>query len=314
MSKVFWPVMAVLSIFSLSSLTGCMSTTSIGAGADRKQFILVSQKSALKKADKMVKKSLPNGVHQYNHSEERVVRLMNTLIPYANTYVKNGEHYDWNVHVWNSKKVNAGALANGTVVITNKIAFNPNITDEELAFVIAHEMAHVVRQHHRETATWKYAMSPVLLATAVATSGATSIAAAAGHDMYRIGFSKTTEREADALGIEIYARAGYDPKHAVSLFNKLEPLMKDAHPVLSRMPAAISTHPSFNTRKKQINKNMNSYVAMKNAHQPMTSENQIAWDFKKHETKPNFKVNRIELKKNQTQPLGQTATLVDRKF
>lgn len=200
---------ALLSFASMTALTGCISTTSFGAGAERKQLIMVSQAHVEKKADKEFAKKLHRKKGDYWHREQRLVNIMNTMIPYADEYTKAGEKIEWAIHDWPTKKLNAGALANGIVVLAPKIAYNKDITDNELAFIIAHEMAHIVRQHHRESATFSYILRPALIGTAVLTSGTSAIVGGIGHDVYGNGFKRVAEKEADLLGLEIYTKAGY---------------------------------------------------------------------------------------------------------
>lgn len=258
-------------------LIGCVSSTEYGPGAKRAQLMIVSQELMVNKANHTIEDDFKREKGVYWSSEERLVNILNSLIPYADQFNTKSEPIEWNVNHWYAKQFNAGALANGTILITDRMVSNKLITDADLAYVMAHEMAHVIRQHHREMATWKYVVQPTVLATGLATAGLTSTVSLSGRDLYSVGFNKALEKEADELGMVIYASAGYDPENALVLFEKVEPIIKKEKPLASRIPSLISTHPSFSTREKRVKENMERYKEIQKAHTPMSSENLIVY-------------------------------------
>jgi Zn-dependent protease with chaperone function len=238
-----------------SLLTGCVSTTSMGHGSERKQFILFSQHGVEKAANKAVLKNEKKGNKKtvrsqssHSPSEVRVINIMNQLMPYAESYLKNDRNIKWDAIIYSAKKDNVGIMANGTVIITQSFVNHSALSDDNaLAYILAHEMAHVVRSHHREMKTWSYTFSPALLTTAYLTSGATAYLAAYGHSGL---FNRKLEKEADLLGLEIMSKAGFDPVQAVTVFKKYEPTFKKDHPIMSYIPTIIKKHPSFSSRTK----------------------------------------------------------------
>jgi len=242
---------SVLTVLATSVFSGCMSTTAVGYGAERKQLLVTSQDRAIKKADKHNKKSIQASERPYHDVyEQRLVRIINRLSPYADLYTAEGRVVEWDLILLggkNSQKSQAGALANGTITMTRKMVKNSTFkSDEALAYVLAHEMAHVVRQHHRETETWGFVVKPMLFSTALLTSGATSLIAAAAHDTKR--FSKVMEKEADLLGLEIMAQAGFNPEKAMNIFNDMQSTLKTEFPISSRLPSILKAHPSMEKR------------------------------------------------------------------
>lgn len=233
-------------------LTGCVSSTSMGYGADRSQFMLVSQEHVVKKADKRIDTMFTATKSPYlNSTQHRVVNIMNTLTPYAEQFLEPDQKVDWDVYVYEDikRKAFAGIMANGTIAISYSMINHPSMaTDDALAFLIAHELAHVVRQHHRERTSWNYSIRPVAYLSALFTMGTTSgLVAGSIGDSY-VFMSRKMEKEADLLGLEIMAQAGYNPEKAVGMFKEFEPTFKKQHPILSKMPPFMLTHPSIKKR------------------------------------------------------------------
>lgn len=278
--------MKKLMVYALlaSLCVGCMSTTSTGAGAGRKQFIIVTEHYVDTRGDKIYQKlSEQADPHQYLAEDERLVKLMNQLIPYAEEYLDQDETVDWAIHVWDAKRINSKALGNGTVLIAEQYLENNDLNDEELALLIAHEMAHIIRRHPQEFYSWKYLLSPVLMASSFLTSGATSIVASAGQDVYGIGFKHSAEKEADLLGLEIYAKAGFNPKNALNLMQKIKPLYDKDHPVAAKLPNWVQSQRSFKSRERSLLKYQEKVQKMYLQHIPKHSEHLIDWDFEQHE-------------------------------
>lgn len=263
--------------------SGCMSTTSIGAGSQRKQLILLPESYVAKRGNKTFKHlSGQTDTHIYDAEDERLVQIMNRLIPYAEEYLDEGENIDWTIHEWHPKRINSRSLGNGAILIGQQFTRHSEFSDENLALLVAHEMAHIIRHHPQEFYSWKYLLSPALFASSFLTSGVTSIATSAGQDFYNIGFKHSAEKEADLLGLEIYAKAGFDPEHASEFLLKAEPLFKKDHPIASKVPAWIKSHPSFSARKKAMQKYQPKVAEMYAQHVEKTSTHLIQWNFEQH--------------------------------
>ena len=270
-----------------SLCAGCMSTTSKGAGAQRKQLIMVSHHFVERRGDhtfkRLVKQDNPD---VYQAQEQRLVNIMNQLIPYADEYVEKDEKIDWAIHEWNAKKIDTKALGNGAILISSQFTQNKDLTDADLAFLIAQDMAHIIRHHPQEYYSWKYFVSPVLFASSFLTSGVASIAASASQDLYGIGFKHSAEKEADLLGLEIYAKAGFDPENAVHLVEKIEPLFKHDHPFKAKIPALLRSQPSFKAKQKYMEAYQTHVRQMYEKHVDKTSKDLIEWDFKQNANPP----------------------------
>lgn len=270
----------------LSTLAGCTSTTKLGTqSGDRKQFMLVTQEYMQYQDNKSSAKMFGGSVKKesYRANEERLVKIMNTLIPYTKHYISEDREINWSISLVASNKLNAGAMDNGTVIVTNEL-YNIGLTDEDLAVIISHEMAHSLRQHNREIKSWKHVVQPALLATAFLTSGATAYAAGISHDVSGSQYSQFIEEEADLIGLDLMARAGYSPANAIATFTKIEPVFKQKHPFLSRMPSFLSSHPSFKNRIEAIKQHIDELNKTYQAYDPkavVDTSNNIKYEFGK---------------------------------
>ncbi len=149
-----------------------------------------------------------------------------------------GDH-KWRFGLITTESINAFAAPGGFVLVTSGLVKSLH-SEDELAFVIAHEMAHVLRGHHykvvlRQKLAQQAAQS--LQSTGVGVDAALSQASA---EIYARGLDKGAEFEADRVGVELMARAGYDPAAAVGVLERLYSI-KGNDP---RAELLFSTHPS----------------------------------------------------------------------
>jgi predicted Zn-dependent protease len=148
-------------------------------------------------------------------------------------------------------------MPGGKIVFYTGILKELELTDAEVAMVMGHEIAHALREHARER------MAKATVTTGVATIGSwvasaffkvdpnvTNFIAKNGADLLTLKFSREDESEADLVGMELAARAGFDPRAGVSLWRKMAQANKGAPPQF------LSTHPSSNTRVQEIEANL----------------------------------------------------------
>jgi predicted Zn-dependent protease len=149
--------------------------------------------------------------------------------------------------------MNAYCMPGGRIMVYSGLIESLDLTDAELATVLAHEVAHALREHTRERVSRAYGQQLVLSGVAAVTGvseGATNIANMVGQVTFQLPFSRDQESEADTIGLELMARAGYDPRAAVTLWNKMSAAES------SGSPKFLSTHPAPKDRIKDIEKNL----------------------------------------------------------
>ena len=124
-----------------------------------------------------------------------------------------------------------------------------NVMDDELAAVIGHELAHALREHARERISREYGQN-LLLTVGMVALGVSGPAAQLGDMLGKVTFSlphgRTQETEADGMGLELMARAGYDPAAAVNVWRKMAKVQQ------SKQAEFLSTHPSSSTRIAEL--------------------------------------------------------------
>ncbi len=188
-----------------------------------------------------------------NHPQ--VVRLRaiaQRLIPFSYEWNKRASQWKWEVNVLNSKELNAFCMPGGKIAFYTGILDQLKLTDDEVAMVMGHEIAHALREHARErmgkTSATKLGANLISGLLGLGSTGDALLNM--GGQLLTLKFSRENESEADLVGMELAARAGYDPRAGVSLWQKMGAASKGAP------PQWLSTHPSGNTRIQEIEANL----------------------------------------------------------
>jgi predicted Zn-dependent protease len=188
-------------------------------------------------------------------SHPQVVRLRaiaQRLIPYSYDWNPRAKDWKWEINLLGSKQINAFCMPGGKIAFYYGILDQLQLTDNEVAMVMGHEIAHALREHARER-----------MGKTMATRGAIELGAAIfglgnagrtvadmGGQLLTLKFGREDESEADLVGMELAARAGYDPRAGVTLWNKMAEASKGAPPQF------LSTHPSGPSRIRDIEANL----------------------------------------------------------
>lgn len=252
-------------------LSGCESTTSGGAtGSSRSQLLLISSEdvnegSAQAYKQEMAKARAANALNTNAAYTKRVNAITKRLIAQVGVFRPEAKNWKWEVNVINSKTVNAYCMPGGKIAVYTGIISELNLTDDELAAVIGHEMAHALREHSREQISQQIAKDQALsIGGALLGAGSTTqnLANVASEYVLTLPFSRTMEAESDVIGMELMARAGYNPQGAISIWRKMSALSGGNEPA-----EFTSTHPSDKTRianlEKELPKVMPLYEAAK---------------------------------------------------
>ena len=182
----------------------------------------------------------------------RLVNISTRLRPFAGQWNERALGWQWEVNLIGSPQINAFCMPGGKIAFYWGILTKLQLTDDEVAMVMGHEMTHALREHGRAQ-----------IGKEVATQGAIGLLAGlfgwgnTGRQMAGMGgrllslkYSRDDETEADLIGLELAARAGYDPRSALSLWQKMEAANKGAP------PAFLSDHPSNPDRLRVIAANI----------------------------------------------------------
>jgi predicted Zn-dependent protease len=175
----------------------------------------------------------------------RVRALATRLIAQGARFNPNADAWAWEINVVDTPKINAFCMPGGKIVVFTGIIDKLGLTDDELAAVIGHEIAHALLEHGRARMTSELLKNAgITLAAAyfgLSSSGTQALAQAAQLAV-TLPYSRSNETDADLAGIELAARAGYDPRAAVTVWEKMSATTR------SQPPQILSTHPANATR------------------------------------------------------------------
>ncbi len=239
-----------LLIIFLPLLLAACATSPTG----RNQFMMISEESAIVQSAQAYTQAM-NGYAkkgQISHDQaliDRVNLITGRLIYEALIMRPDTRKWQWSMQVINDPKtVNAWSMAGGRMALYSGLIEKINPTDDELAQVLAHEISHALAKHTAEKMSVAMATSLGALAVAVATDsrGVAMGASAAAMVAITLPNSRTAENEADQIGLELAARAGYDPRAAVTLWQKMG---KESG---ASSFDFLSTHPSSAKRIKAL--------------------------------------------------------------
>jgi predicted Zn-dependent protease len=232
-----------------------VQTTAPGAvGIDRKQRMLVSEdeveKAAAQAYAQQVQQAQSTGKLNTNAQlTARVRRIAQRLIPQTQVFRPDAPQWKWEVNTLQTDEMNAYAMPGGKIMVYSGLVDKLNLNDAELAAVIGHEISHALREHTRERVSRAYAQQLALAGLAVVTGaggGALDLAGQVASVTFQLPHSREQESEADIMGLELMARAGYDPHSAVSVWQKMMAAEK------SSPPQFLSTHPSPGNRIAEL--------------------------------------------------------------
>ncbi len=194
-----------------------------------------------------------------SHPEVRRLRaIAQRIIPHAPRWNQSASQWKWQVNLIDSKDVNAFCMPGGRIGFFTGILTQLKLTDDEVAAVMGHEIAHALREHSREKMA-KQGMTSIGARVGGALisgifgvdPGITGAVANQAGQLLVLKFSRNEEREADLVGLDISSRAGYDPRAGITLWRKMAALSKRAPIEL------LSTHPGGETRIKDMEEHMN---------------------------------------------------------
>lgn len=249
----------IAAVALLATACQTVQTTQPGAvGVNRKQMMMVSSEKVDEGAkvayDQEVSKARAAGaLNEDKKVYDRVQTISRRLIPQTTSFRPDAGQWNWEVNVQTSEDVNAYCMPGGKIMVYTGLIDVVKPTDAELAAVIGHEIAHALREHSRERLSRAYAEQLVLAGVAVATGAEQTtmqLASQVSAVTFTLPHSREQEAEADRIGLELMARAGYDPNAAVSLWQKMSKAGGKGPPEF------LSTHPSGESRIRDLEKNV----------------------------------------------------------
>jgi len=264
---------SLIALVVSAGLLGCQTveTTKQGTvGVDRQQRMMVSEQEVNASAQKqyaqmMAEAQKKNALDRDAAQVARVKAITSRLVPQTAVFRPDAQKWAWEVHVLTLNDVNAWCMPGGKMAVYSGLIEKLQATDDELAAVMGHEISHALREHSREAISRQMATQ-----TAVGVAGAilgvgqlgTSLGNMVADVTLNLPNSRTNEVEADRIGVELAARAGYNPHASITLWEQMAKLSSGGQP-----PKWLSTHPSHEDRindlKAYAQKVMPLYTAAK---------------------------------------------------
>ena len=244
---------------AMLSVSGCTSFADM-AGADS---ATLNAQSAQGFAQLTQEARAKNQLDTSSSTYQRINTVFQRLKPYADQLNQTGQRFDWKLAVLKSDTVNAYVAPGGKVVFYTGIVNKLNLTNDEIAAVMGHEMTHALEEHSKSKIG---AQALTNLAIGIGTSYAGANIGEAGNAAISLGsqigiglpYSRNLESRADYGGLMLMAKAGFNPNAAITLWEKMNRL--DG----AGKGSFLSTHPSNSQRIGDMRKNLPAALAVYN--------------------------------------------------
>jgi predicted Zn-dependent protease len=182
----------------------------------------------------------------------RLRAIAQRLMPYTPKWNDRAKSWQWEVNLIGSNQINAFCMPGGKIAFFTGIINNLKLSDDEIAIVMGHEMAHALREHARARMGKQAATNVTanVISQLFGLGNVGNAALSASASLLTLKFSRDDETEADTVGLELAARAGYDPRAGVTLWEKMAAANKGAP------PQWLSTHPAGTSRIAEIQRHL----------------------------------------------------------
>ena len=236
------PALAQVEVGKSSALRNLVSAEQLEGAADKQYDQLLAEARAKGEL-------APAGDPQL----QRLRTIARRLIPHAAPWNKRSTRWQWEVNLIRSDQINAFCMPGGKIAFFTGILSRLQLSDDEAAMIMGHEMAHALREHARERVakTSATGMGLSIAAQLLGLGQLGDVAANLGTQLLSLKYSRDDETEADLVGLELAARSAYQPRASVSLWQKMAAAGNGAGG-----PAFLSTHPSGPNRIRELEANL----------------------------------------------------------
>lgn len=209
--------------------------------AAAQQYLQMKQQAAAKRA-----------LAPDNHPDViRLRAIADRIIKHAPRFNPEASKWKWEVNLIGSNQINAFCMPGGKIAFYSGIINKLQLTDDEIAMIMGHEVAHALYEHARERlAKGQLTRLGAAIAGAAIGGGRYADLAHLGGSLLTLKYSRGDETEADTIGLDLAARAGFDPRAGITLWEKMTAASKGAPPQF------LSTHPTGPNRIKEIQKHL----------------------------------------------------------
>lgn len=237
----FGKTLALVSIIGI--LSACADSASINQQAAMGYRQMISEAKAKGQLDTQ------------SRTAQRVHKIFNKMVPYANAENHTGQPFNWQIEVIKSKELNAWAMPGGKMAFYTGLVESLNLTDDEIATVMGHEMAHALKEHGKKKANMGQftdvlaGVAHVALSTQIGSDGSAVVVGLTKDWALDKPYSRSAETEADEVGLLLMAKSGYNPQAAPGLWDKMQKASKGSQSMLDKLS---STHPTDKDRQENL--------------------------------------------------------------
>jgi predicted Zn-dependent protease len=212
----------------------------------------LEQQASAQYADMLHKASAQHALATDKNAQlKRLRTIASRIIPHAGKFNPRASEWQWQINLIRSNQLNAFCMPGGKIAVYSGLIDTLKLTDDEIAIVLGHEIAHALREHARERmAKSELTQFGVSLLGHNVGDGRFNGLFQAGASLLTLKFSRSDETDADIVGLELSARAGYDPRAGMTLWRKMTASNRGTP------PQWLSTHPSGENREREIERHL----------------------------------------------------------
>ena len=225
----------------------------------------INQQAAMGYRQMITEAKAKGQLDSQSRTAQRVHKIFNKMVPYANAENHTGQPFNWQIEVIKSKELNAWAMPGGKMAFYTGLVESLNLTDDEIATVMGHEMAHALKEHGKKKANMGQftdvlaGVAHVALSTQIGSDGSAVVVGLTKDWALDKPYSRSAETEADEVGLLLMAKSSYNPQAAPGLWDKMQKASKGSQSVLDKLS---STHPSDKDRQENLLRLMPEAMAL----------------------------------------------------
>ncbi|MGC7589193.1 M48 family metallopeptidase [Bisgaard Taxon 46] len=215
----------------------------------------INQQSALSYSQTVDKARKQHVLDTSSPTSKRIHSIFKKMVPYADKENQTGEKFHWQLSVIKSKELNAWAMPGGKMAFYTGLVDTLKLTNDEIATVMGHEMAHALKEHGKKRVNMGQftnvlaEVAHVALSTQIGSDGSSLVVGLTKDWALDKPYSRSNETEADEVGLMLMAKSGFNPEAAPKLWQKMQSASQGSQSVLA---ALSSTHPSDADRQQNL--------------------------------------------------------------
>ncbi|NBI13905.1 M48 family metalloprotease [[Haemophilus] felis] len=200
-----------------------------------------------------------------SQTAKRIHSVFKKMVPYADQENHTGHPFKWQISVIKSKELNAWAMPGGKMAFYTGLVDKLKLTNDEIATVMGHEMAHALKEHGKKRVNLNNVTNVlaevvhVALSSQIGSDGSALVVGLTKDWALDKPYSRSNETEADEVGLMLMAKSGFNPEAAPKLWQKMQQVSQGSKSVLA---ALSSTHPSDEDRQQNLLRLMPEAIAL----------------------------------------------------